>query len=325
MNIETIREQVNATFPNVIKHPIPIHNVLNEQLDALVQSRQPLEAEQKEQLMDIVASKNWFQMYNAETGEIIGAPVTDAYYLHTKEDFIRLVFAGMQGINDPEAKAHFAWVNNSIMSAVIRPTSIDPHLPVTHDTLMKRLNITAGFGGLGAIKGMAGLFRPLCLNLDVFATVLASQQVIKHTANMTNRMDDLVMQFNSISKTWEYMGEQVQQMYNRKVNLGEYFDAVWKVDRTEDRNFTRADTRNRDLVHRLKRETKHYFSYSDPHQVEYNAWNAYQAVQGHIQHGGVDTMPSNTPEERNALMQSAVGRFNDPRIIRAQKLALGEI
>lgn len=311
----TLIETIQNTFGH---HQIQMeeasHSYLVEfGLRDLMQRGTPVQEHDIERIMDETNDSENVRLYHVDTRSNtktpIGRPVSSGYTPHTLEDIVALATTAQDALGcDARAKCH--WSDGHFLS--IQPTKDERLQCIADDSLFKRIRLTARYGGLSPLIGNAGLFRDRCTNLMEITTVKAARMAIRHTANLPNRVDELLMKFNTLTDSWQHSVATIDKMASNRVNLGEYVDAIWNVDREELEHTTRADNRAKDVLTRYRDEGNRVHSNS-AFDVNANGWQAFNAVQGYVQHKGTGTSYS---------LGNAFSALDNPRVKRAEELAL---
>ena len=309
--METIRTQLQNAFPfTVYKKPMLHMEKVESLLSHLIYMQAPVTPEAMEMIKDTASDERCFRLYRSDTGEAVGNPVSEGYVLHNLDNIITLTEAIQESLGC-ELKLRTHWNNGEFIIA--EPTKEARLQCKADDALWKRVIVNGRYGGLSPLTGLAGLFRDTCTNLMMIESVQTAHMSIRHTANLPNRVDELLMKFNRLTDSWELSLDKINQMSRNTVNLGDYTDQVWQIERDPDKPNTRADNRARAIANRWNNEQPHRHPSVYPYHIETNAWSAYNAVQGHIQHNG---------EQTTHNIGRALHTLDSTRVKRAEQLAL---
>ena len=309
--MNTVIEQIKNAFPfEVIKRPMLNMEKVESMLDHLAYMNTPITRETTELIMDTAKDKNAYRLYRSDTGQAVGNPVSESYQVHTRDDIIALTTTAIESLGtDAQLKMH--WNDGHFIA--VAPNKDAQIKCAVDNTLFKRIIVNGRYGGLSTLTGVAGLYRHRCTNLMMIQSVQSARMSIRHTANLPNRVNDLLMQFNTLNQSWELSSHKIEKMHRNEVNLGSYIDQVWEIDRDEDKPSTRADNRARAIATRWNNEQENPRPTNHAPHITTNAWEAFNAVQGHIQHNGSQTTHN---------LARAFKTLDAPRVKRAEVLAL---
>lgn len=254
----------------------------------------------------------WFGLFRSDTGETVGDGSVSAKYLpHTVEDVALLVQSASDAFGG-ELKMTTAWRDGH--SVILQPTKED-RLAIfgTKDNIFPRVIVHAGYGGK-AFQASIGWYRDVCRNLHIMRSLAECSANIRHTRSLDKKVDAITESFRGLRLSWRTVGELVASMESKTVNLMEFLDRVYEETETK-----RDHKRNGEILSRLvneRRATDRPFLGSSR---IVSVWEAFNAVQGHIQH---DTRRKG--DNRNPLARALLA-LDDPTVKRAELTALSMI
>lgn len=256
-----------------------------------------------------------FGLFRSDTSECIGNAVSEKYTPHTTEDVLALVEAAGHAF-DQEFSVRCHW--NEGHHVIIEPTR-EHRIAVygTADNIFPRFGISAGFDGR-AFHAFLGMYRDVCRNMARLQTVNECNASIRHTKNLRSRMDDLIQVFQGLKSSWGTVAEVVARMQAREVSLADFLNSVYGDPATIDtkRGLTLHRERTEEIFRRVQAER---YSTGRPTlgaDFKVSAWEAYNAVQGYVQHCTNRRSASNNDFDRILL----ASRSTD--VLKAEKLAL---
>ena len=264
-------------------------------------------------------STPWFGLFRSDTGQAVGGgSVTNRYEPHTTDDVIALVdaagaaFDGVASLKCGFSDGHFV---------IAEPTDRQ-RLRVFDDgrnggdDVWPRLFISAPYGGSGAFRASVGFYRDVCRNLSRMQSVSGVSVTIRHTSSLRQRMDELIETFGGLRDAWGNMTQVIQQMESRRVNMVEFLKAVYgEPDRDTGRGVTIHRNRTEAIFRRLTSERMRTGRGDMTTGWEVTAWEAYNAVQGYVQH---DASRRGHPSDIDRIILAST----DAAVRRAEELAL---
>lgn len=250
-------------------------------------------------------------LFRNDTGECFGPAVSEGYTLHTTDDICALVEASEPVLGDC-GDVQLGFRDGHYVS--IQPTR--EHLITIHrnDKVFPRLIVTARYGE--AFTATIGLFRIVCSNLAIFNKVAGTTVRIRHTDSLRSKMADLIEDFHTLRNGVGNLELAIKEMADRKVRLADFLDGIYGTPLTgaSERSITMHRNRTESIVRRLMRERVQLGdSANDIGTV--SAWEAFNAVQGFVQH---DARRKGRPGD----FDRAILAMSDPKVLQAQHLAL---
>jgi hypothetical protein len=257
----------------------------------------------------------WYGLFRSDTCEAIGGgSVTDRYTPHETDDVIALTDAASEAFGGvAEVKCGF----DDGHFLIAQPSKAQRMEVFNSDTVWPRLVISAPYGGSGSFRASVSYYRDVCQNLAMMRQVAGAAVVIRHTNSLRRKMDDLIRTFQGLTGAWDNMQRVIQMMENRQVNMVEFLRAVYgEPDRASDRSVNHHRNRTEAIFRRLHSERLRV-GRGDlvPGEWQVSAWEAYNAVQGYVQH---DSNRRGRPSQIDRIILAA----SDPAVLRAESLAL---
>lgn len=263
-----------------------------------------------------------YGLFRSDTGYIRGIKtVSKGYVPHTTDDVCALVEAASEAF-DGEVECKTYWQSGHYVN--IQPTRAD-RLRVfgESDNIWPRVIIRAGYDGQ-AFTGSMGYYRDACRNLAILRQVSGTSVKIRHSGGLRSQMDELIATFNTLKNGWNALAEAALRMQSREVRMSDFLDKIYGRPTPEQLNLaatgkavravTVHENRTRTIWNRLNAERER--TGREPLADVVSAWEAYNAIQGFVQH---DAQAKNGFKSEMARIIRA---SNDPDVRLAEKLAL---
>ena len=235
-----------------------------------------------------------YGLFRSDNGYLSGVKsISKQYVPHTTDDVCALVEAASVAFDgDLDLKCH--WRNGHYVS--INPTKEKRRsIFGTADNIWPRIMLRGGFDGKG-FKATVAFQRDLCDNMSMLERVEATSTSIRHSSNLRLKMDELIQTFEGLKAGWENLAEVAANMQSRTVNQYEFIREVF-ADRmpSQDQLALLAlnpnakiraikvwDNMIKAMVTRVNSEAVK--SGRATGREEISAWEAYNMVQGYVQH-----------------------------------------
>ena len=228
----------------------------------------------------------WYAMFRSDTNEVIGkGSVTSRYVPHQTEDVLALVDAASEAFEDEiDVTTHFR--DGHYVS--IQPTKHE-RLSVygNSDNVWPRVIINAGYDGR-AFAATMGYYRDACRNLAMMRQVDGTTVSIRHTSGLRSHMDSLISTFSVLKESWAGLTDVIQNLQSVDVQMADFLESIYSTPDTDasKRGVTVHRERTEAIFRRLQTERfrtgRQAMSQSDGFTV--SAWEAFNAVQGYVQH-----------------------------------------
>ena len=225
----------------------------------------------------------FYGLFRSDTCEVVhDKSVSSDYVPHTTEDVLAITEATESVFGDCVPRCHF----NKGHYVDLAPSNAQ-RLAVygTRDNVFPRLRLSACYNGR-AFKLFIGFYRDACRNLAELVSVQSTSTIIRHDGNLRDKMEELVAQFSSLQNGWENLQDTIVRMEANRTSLSDFLVRVYGEAPTEQGSGrTRHENRTRDIVRRVINERnitgRPAFSAIND---EISAWEAFNAVQGYVQH-----------------------------------------
>ena len=264
-----------------------------------------------------------YGLFRSDTGYIKGIKsVSPRYVPHDSDDVCALVEAAADAFDgNVSCKTH--WRQGHYVT--VAPTDGDRRsIYGTADNIFPRIVIRAGYDGQ-AFTGTMGYFRDACSNLAMMQRVSGTCVKIRHTSGLRNAMDELIDTFGKLSEGWEHLVEVAQELESREVRMIDFLDQIYgrptdqQLDLAASGQAVRAVTSHKNRTEaiwkRLNRERVRT-GRSTMTDDRVSAWEAYNAIQGYVQHDA--QAKSGFKGEFDRILRAA----NDTQVRKAEKLVL---
>lgn len=257
----------------------------------------------------------YFGLCRSDTMEWVSdQSVSKVYVPHTTEDVVALVEAA-QSVFEGEHEAKCHWRKGHYVS--VMPS--DEHrrdIFGSKDNVLPRMLIRAAYDGK-SFRATLGCFRDMCKNLIMLQSVAGITVNIRHSGGLRQKMDALIDDFSQFDGGWENIVAQIEVMEGREVAITQYLDAIYRPPAAgvTGREATIHENRTKLILERLLRERIKSGRDNPLEFQKVTAWEAYNAVQGHVLHDASRSKKS-TPFDRAILCHA------DKKVLQAENLAL---
>lgn len=212
--------------------------------------------------------------------ESVGPAVGEGYELHTTDDICALVEASESVLGEC-ADVQLGFRNGHHVS--IQPDKSRRMIAYKNDSVIPRLLINATYGK--TFNATIGLYRDACSNLQILRQVSGISVRIRHTSSLRLKMHDLIEDFKQIEHGVGNLQARIDQMVSRKTQLAEFLASMFPEpsagasDRTRNQHVSKI----RAIAQRIMNE-RVVTGNPDNDINTVSAWEAFQGVQGYIQH-----------------------------------------
>ena len=267
-----------------------------------------------------------YGLFRSDTGYLTGVKsISKQYVPHTTDDVCALVEAASTAFGGHlDLKCH--WRNGHYVS--IAPT-LEQRRSVygTADAIWPRIMLRGGFDGKG-FKATMGYWRDLCLNMSMLETVESTSVSIRHSSNLRGQMDELIHSFEGLKDGWENLTAVAESMQSRTVNRLDYVREVFK-DRMPSQDQLNLLALNPNAKIRAAKvwqkmlkamqdrlDSESIRSNRAVGRQEVSAWEAFNMVQGYIQHDA--QAKTGFKDQFSRILRAA----NDKHVKRAAQIAM---
>jgi hypothetical protein len=226
----------------------------------------------------------FYGLFRSDTSKVVGTAVTHRYRCHQTDDVLAITEAAIEALADEdiEVRTHFRdghYVEYAPSNAERRA------IYGTADNIFPRFLLRAGYDGR-AFSVSLGYYRDLCSNLHIPRTVgKGIVRTIRHTSGLRSKMDELIHDFSELGKGWDAIQAAVQRMESREVVLTDFLNSIYGEPETDSkRAVTVHKNRTEAIVRRLMGERVRSGRPQMGGDFKVSAWEAFNAVQGYVQH-----------------------------------------
>ena len=257
-----------------------------------------------------------YGLFRSDTMEFVGKPCSKHYVAHQSDDVMALVESAgeaFEGVGD--VQCHFR--DGHYVS--IAP-SRDQRRAIygTADNIFPRFIVNAGYDGR-AFSAIMGFYRDACSNLAMMRQVSGTSVSIRHGSGLREKMDDLIQTFSVLRESWATLGDVIAELQSREVRMTDFLDQVYgQPDPDSKRGVTIHKNRTEAIFRRLSRERFTTGRGAMDSQFNVSAWEAYNAVQGYVQH---DASRKGSPSD----FARVIAASNDAAVKKAEGLALATL
>jgi hypothetical protein len=231
-----------------------------------------------------------YGLFRSDSGYLNGVKsISPRYQPHTTDDVCALVDAAAEAFDgEIECQTHFR--NGHYVN--IQPTNaIRRRVYGENDNVFPRIIINAGYDGR-AFTATMGYYRDACRNLAMMRRVSGTTVSIRHTSGLRSRMDELINTFNTLKESWGTLTSVIDSLESRDVRMVDFLDQIYGRPTPEQlalaatgqlvRGVTTHESRTKAIWNRLNKER---VETGRPVMTDtVSAWEAYNAVQGYVQH-----------------------------------------
>ena len=254
----------------------------------------------------------FYGLFRSDTGELASRQaVTKKYVPHTSRDVKALVSAcaeSLGGVSNVRCGFRFGHY------VAVEPSKEHRRAVFgTNDNIFPRMVIRAGYGGQ-SFRASLGTYRDVCSNMSIIRRVAGVSQTIRHISGLEDAMAELVQTFSAIAARWDSIAEVVAEMEARKVRLADFLKTIYGEPKEDSRrSLTMHRNRTESIMRRVMRERMATGRPDLDSEFIVSGWEAYNAVQGYVQH-----------DARRKGKQDDMGRIiaamNDAAVRRAESL-----
>jgi hypothetical protein len=265
-----------------------------------------------------------YGLFRDDTGYLKGVKsVSPRYVPHTTDDVCALVDAAGEAF-DGEIACNTHFRNGHYVS--IEPTAEQRtaiYNETDSDNIFPRIIINAGYDGK-AFSATMGYFRDACSNLAMMRRVSGTTVSIRHTSGLRGHMNDLIATFNTLKDSWGNLTTVIRSLESTDVRMADFLNEIYGQPTPEAialaatgqsvRAVTTHQNRTEAIWKRLNRER---VTTGRPQMTNtVSAWEAYNAVQGFVQHD------AQAKQGFKGSFDRILRASNDANVRKAEKLVL---
>jgi len=259
----------------------------------------------------------WYGLFRSDNMEVIGnGSVTKRYVPHQTDDIIALVEASGHAFEDGIADVRCYFDNGHYVS--VQPTrEYRESIFGDKDNVFPRITIAAGYDGK-SFKANMGFYRDLCRNMSMLSMVNGTSVSIRHTSGLRSKMNDLIETFSVLKNSWATLTDVIHNMEATQVNLKNFLRDMYGEPSDSKRGRTMHENRTEAIMRRVLRER---LNSGRPEMTDnwlVSAWEAYNAVQGYVQH---DAIRHGSVNDMGRIVKAS----HDPSVKRAESLLLAQL
>jgi hypothetical protein len=229
---------------------------------------------------------DWYGLFRSDTNAPVGSgSVSKIYVPHETDDILALTDAALEAFDgELTAKCHFREGHY----VELTPTKdYRRNIFGTLDNIFPRVMIHAGYDGK-AFKASVGYWRDLCKNMHIMRQVSGTTVAIRHTSGLRSRMAELVVAFSQLKTSWNALGNTVARLSDETVDMTQFLTAIYgEPEKDTGRSATMHVNRTKAIFRRLMRERTTLGKGSLSADFRVSAWDAFNAVQGYVQHDSI--------------------------------------
>ena len=257
-----------------------------------------------------------YGLFRSDTMDYVGKPCSKHYVAHQSDDVLALVESAgeaFEGVGD--VQCHFR--DGHYVS--IAPTTAERRaIYGTSDNIFPRFIVNAGYDGR-AFSAIMGFYRDACSNLAMMRQIEGTSVSIRHGSGLREKMDDLIQTFSVLRESWATLGDVIAELQTREVRMADFLDQIYEQPAEDSkRGKTVHKNRTEAIFRRLSRERFTTGRGTMDSQFNVSAWEAYNAVQGYVQH---DATRKGSPSDFARIIQAS----NDSAVKKAESLALATL
>lgn len=257
-----------------------------------------------------------YGLFRSDNGEYVGKPCSKHYVAHQTDDVMALVESASEAFDGiGSLQCHFR--DGHYVS--IAPSKDERRAIFgTADNIFPRFIVNAGYDGR-AFNATVGFYRDACSNLAMMRQVSGTTVSIRHNSNLREKMDDLIQTFSVLRESWATLADVAAELQTRQVRMADFLDQVYGQPNENSKNsMTRHKNRTEAIFRRLSRERFTTGRGSMDSQFNVSAWEAYNAIQGYVQH---DATRKGNPSDFARIISAA----NDQAVKKAESLVLATL
>lgn len=265
----------------------------------------------------------YYGLFRSDNQQVVASgSVSDRYLPHTTDDVVTLAEAAAEAFDGTiDVDCHFRDGHYLTISPSkdYRREIFKAGDANFGDNLFPRVIVKAGYDG-EAFRASMGYYRDVCKNMHIIRTVKESSVKILHTTGLRGKIDDLVEQFETLRGSWDRLFETVAQMNEKSVVLSDFLNSIYGVPtKDEGREVTIHKNRTEKIFRRLQTERYKLGLGSIPSDFKVTAWEAFNAVQGYVQHDATRKSTYDNSFDRMVLS------LDDQAVRKAEALALAAV
>jgi hypothetical protein len=226
----------------------------------------------------------FYGLFRSDNCQSVGTAVSERYRCHQTDDVLAITEAAITALEDEniQVRTHFRdghYVEYAPSNAERKA------IYGTADNIFPRFLLRAGYDGR-AFSVSLGWYRDICSNLHIPQSIgKMVNRTIRHTSGLRWKMDELINDFAQLGKGWEAVQDAVMRMESREVVMTDFLKELYgEPDTDSKRAVTVHKHRTEAIVRRLLGERVRTGRPQMGGDFKVSAWEAFNAVQGYVQH-----------------------------------------
>ena len=226
----------------------------------------------------------FYGLFRSDNCQSVGTAVSERYRCHQTDDVLAITEAAITALEDEniQVRTHFRdghYVEYAPSNAERKA------IYGTADNIFPRFLLRAGYDGR-AFSVSLGWYRDTCSNLHIPRSIgKMVNRTIRHTSGLRWKMDELINDFAQLGKGWEAVQDAVMRMESREVVMTDFLKELYgEPDTDSKRAVTVHKHRTEAIVRRLLGERVRTGRPQMGGDFKVSAWEAFNAVQGYVQH-----------------------------------------
>jgi hypothetical protein len=226
----------------------------------------------------------FYGLFRSDNCQSVGTAVSERYRCHQTDDVLAITEAAITALEDEniQVRTHFRdghYVEYAPSNAERKA------IYGTADNIFPRFLLRAGYDGR-AFSVSLGWYRDICSNLHIPRSIgKMVNRTIRHTSGLRWKMDELINDFAQLGKGWEAVQDAVMKMESREVVMTDFLKELYgEPDTDSKRAVTVHKHRTEAIVRRLLGERVRTGRPQMGDDFKVSAWEAFNAVQGYVQH-----------------------------------------
>jgi len=226
----------------------------------------------------------FYGLFRSDNCQSVGTAVSERYRCHQTDDVLAITEAAITALEDEniQVRTHFRdghYVEYAPSNAERKA------IYGTADNIFPRFLLRAGYDGR-AFSVSLGWYRDICSNLHIPQSIgKMVNRTIRHTSGLRWKMDELINDFAQLGKGWEAVQDAVMKMESREVVMTDFLKELYgEPDTDSKRAVTVHKHRTEAIVRRLLGERVRTGRPQMGGDFKVSAWEAFNAVQGYVQH-----------------------------------------
>jgi hypothetical protein len=254
-----------------------------------------------------------YGLFRSDNAEHVGKPCSKNYVPHQSDDVVALVEAAGQAFEGlGETRCTFKNAHHVCVSP-----SLEDRRAIfgTADNIFPRFMIRGGYDGRGFLATM-GFYRDACDNLAMLRQVEGTSVSIRHGSGLREKMDDLIQTFSVLKESWATLGDVITELQSRELKMPEFLDQVYGQPQEDSKRSEKIHSnRTKAIFRRLSRERFRTGRHVMDTEFKVSAWEAYNAIQGYVQH---DASRKGSPNDFDRVIAAS----NDQHVRKAEKITM---